>query len=424
MKLANDFTIRYSLLLFVILTVWAVMFYMAIMIEVNDEVDDSLEVHAEYLMSEMLSGQTQPLQPLASNNQHFIRPVSQEYAASHPLITYADSMVYVVERNESEPARVYTCLFQDDSGQYHQLTVLTPTIEKYDLKEAIAFWIFGLYAVMLIVLIALSAWTFKRNLRPLYRLLNWLDQYKIGGHNQPLDNETKIDELATLNQSVQGYVARGKQMIEQQKQFIGNASHEMQTPIAICQNRIEMLLDGENLTDAQVSELAKVHNTLSYMSKLNKSLLLLTRIENGQFTERQCIDVNAEVTNMVADFKEVYDHLQLTTEVITRGQWRVSLNETLARMLLANLIKNAYVHNVSGGQVLIELGSNSMTVKNTAHDGPLDGTRIFERFYQGDKHEGSTGLGLSICDTICRAQQLVLSYAFEQGLHCFRVAEK
>lgn len=79
---------RMSTILVVILTCWAVLFYLAIMEEVNDEVDDSLSDYAESLIIRSLSGEQMPDTSNGSNNQYFLYEVTPEYAASYPNISY------------------------------------------------------------------------------------------------------------------------------------------------------------------------------------------------------------------------------------------------------------------------------------------------------------------------------------------------
>lgn len=94
---------------------------------------------------------------------------------------------------------------------------------------------------------------------------------------QTSENDTRITEFRKLNDAAARYVERTEQMFEQQKQFIGNASHEIQTPLAICRNRLEMLMEDDSLSEKQLEELMKTHQTLEYITKLNKSLLLLSK---------------------------------------------------------------------------------------------------------------------------------------------------
>ena len=97
------------------------------------------------------------------------------------------------------------------------------------------------------------------------------------------------------------------------------------------------------------------------------------------------------------------------------------MNESLAVALITNLLKNAFVHNVDGGHIRIEITGHSMTFRNSGAGRSLDATHIFERFYQGSKKEGSTGLGLAIADSICKLQHLTLRYYFEKDEHCFEL---
>lgn len=421
MKLIYYVLIRISLVLTVVLTGWAIFFYFALMDEVNDEVDDSLEDYSETIIIRSLAGEELPSQNTASNNQYFLREVTREYAASHEDIVYKDSMVYIPEKDETEPARILTTIFKDDGEKYFELTVATPSIEKDDLKDSITGWIGFLYLTLLVTIILINVWVFYRNMRPLYVLLHWLDKYSIGKKNEPLQNVTPVSEFRKLNEAAMRYAERSERMFDQQKQFIGNASHEMQTPLAICRNRLEMLMEDENLSESQLEELMKTHHTLEHITKLNKSLLLLSKIENGQFADTTRVEVNTLLKQYLADYEEVYEYRNITVETHEKGTFVLVMNETLAVVLLTNLLKNAFVHNVDGGRIRIVITPQGITFCNTGREEPLDAQRIFERFYQGKKKEGSTGLGLAIADTICKMQAVKLHYYYKEGEHCFEI---
>lgn len=424
MKLIYYVLIRISVVLTVILTVWAVFFYFAVMDEVNDEVDDSLEDYSEIIIIRALAGEELPAKNTASNNQYFLREVTEEYAESREDILYKDSMVYIPEKDETEPARILTTIFKDDGEKYYELTVATPSIEKDDLKDAIAGWMIFLYAVLLFTIILINVWVFYRNMRPLYILLHWLDKYTIGKQNEPLQNPTKVSEFGKLNDAAIRYAERSERMFQQQKQFIGNASHEMQTPLAICQNRLEMMMEDENLSESQLEELMKTHQTLEHITKLNKSLLLLSKIENGQFTDTKCVEVNSLLKQYLEDYKEVYAYRGISVKIEEKDIFCLTVNETLAVVLFTNLLKNAFVHNVEGGHIRIIITAHNVTFCNTGTENSLDTRRIFERFYQGKKKEGSTGLGLAIVDTICKMQGMQILYYYKEGEHCFEIKKE
>lgn len=409
MKLFHLVLWRISLALIVVLTVWAGFFYMAVVEEVNDEVDDTLEDYSEGLIIRALSGEDMPTASNGSNNQYYLYEVSESYAASHPQITYRDEMVFITEKSETEPARVLITIFRTEDERYMELVVYTPTIEKLDLLRAILGWIIFLYVLLLLIILSINIWVFRKNMKPLYVLLKWLDSSQLGKKNEPLENTTKITEFRKLNAATMAFAERGEKLFEQQKTFIGNASHEMQTPLAICRNRLEMLMEDETLTEHQLNELIKTHQTLENLTRMNRSLLLLCKIENGQFADTRSVCLNDILAHYLDDYKEVYAYRNITVTVTTDSSFCVEMNDSLVSVLVTNLLKNSFVHNIDGGFIYIKITANTFEISNTGEK-PLDRERIFERFYQGQKKEGSTGLGLALVDSICKANHLTIDY--------------
>lgn len=423
MKLFHLVLWRISLALIVVLTVWAGFFYMAVVEEVNDEVDDTLEDYSEGLIIRALSGEDMPTASNGSNNQYYLYEVSESYAASHPQITYRDEMVFITEKSETEPARVLITIFRTEDERYMELVVYTPTIEKLDLLRAILGWIFFLYVLLLLIILSINIWVFRKNMKPLYVLLKWLDSSQLGKKNEPLENTTKITEFRKLNAATMAFAERGEKLFEQQKTFIGNASHEMQTPLAICRNRLEMLMEDETLTEHQLNELIKTHQTLENLTRMNRSLLLLCKIENGQFADTRSVCLNDILTHYLDDYKEVYAYRNITVTVTTDSSFCVEMNDSLVSVLVTNLLKNSFVHNIDGGFIYIKITANTFEISNTGEK-PLDRERIFERFYQGQKKEGSTGLGLALVDSICKANHLKIDYTYVENRHIFTISKQ
>lgn len=408
--------------IFVILLGWAIVFYWGIMEEINDEVDDSLEDYSELVIIRSLAGKELPAHDNGSNNQYFLKEVDASYALSKEAICYRDSMIYIAEKGETEPARILTTIFRDKDEQYYELSVYTPTIEKRDLKEAIFQLLIGLFVVLLITILIINIWVFHRSMKPFYILLDWLEKFRLGKRNDVLDNPTHTTEFRKLNEAVSRFAFHSEEMFEQQKQFIGNASHEIQTPLAICQNRLEMLMEDETLSEQQMGEIAKTCQTLEYVSKLNKSLLLLSKIDNSQFTNVEKVCLNEILHRYLDDYQEVYDYKGITLDVHEKDTFNITMNGILAVVLVTNLLKNAFVHNIYKGKIQIEMTPSNIRFGNTGKNEALDEKRIFERFYQGSKKEGSTGLGLAIVDAICRQSRLSIQYQYIEGWHWFDIS--
>ena len=421
MKLFYHVMIRLSMGVIVVLTAWAALFYVAMVDEINDEVDDTLEGYSDLIITRSLAGKELPSKDIGSNNQYYLREVDNAYAVSRNQISYTDSMVYIAEKNETEPARILTTIFRNEAGQYFELVVSIPTIEKKDLIEAIFYLVLTLYVALLLAIILINVWVFRKSMKPLYVLLRWLEDNRLGRKRTELRNPTNVTEFCQLNDAVNAYASHSEEVFEQQKQFIGNASHETQTPLAICRNRIELLMEDETLKEEQIDELAKTLQTLEHVTRLNKSLLLLSKIENNQFGEETHVVMNDVLKHFLEDYKDVYEYRNIDVDMTEEGLFEVDMNEMLATMLVTNLLKNAFVHNADGGKIKVSFSSDAMEFSNTGDDAPLDPQRIFERFYQGKKREGSTGLGLAIAHSICQQSGLQIKYEYRDGMHCFRV---
>ena len=422
MKLVCRILLHLAWALSLLLAAWAVLFYVTMIDEINDEMDDALEARAEVILTRVLAGRELPAPASEGNNAYFLNEVSAEYAAAQPRERYSDEEIFIPERDDEEPARVLRKVFHDRDGRWYELTVMTPTIEKEDLREAILGWIVSLYLFLLGMILLVTVVVLYRTMRPLYALLRWLDGYTVGAQNPPLVVETSVTEFRRLNDAARRYAERAEETFERQKQFIGNASHEMQTPLAVCRNRLEMLVDdAPTLTEEQLGEIAKVQRTLDYLVRLNRSLLLLSKIDNGQFPEAEEVDINALVRRTAEDMEEIYAYRGMRFTLTDEGPLTVRMNPSLAGSVVANLVKNAFVHGDAGGEIVVTVAPRRLTVANSGAGGPLDAGHIFDRFYQGAKKEGSTGLGLAVVDAVCRLYGLKIAYSHADGRHCFTV---
>lgn len=422
MKLFHKVMLHISITSIVVMAAWSVFFYWTIIDEVNDELDDSLEDYSEMLIIRELNGEDMPSANNGSNNQYYIYSVTDSYAESHNKIQFRDEMVYIDDKLETEPARVLVTIFKTDEG-YKELVVYSPTIDKIDLQKAILGWIIILYVGIVVTLLLLNVWVFRRNMKPLYTLLSWFRNYKIGEGVKPLSGSPEITEFKELYDAITVSVDRNEKLYDQQKLFIGNASHEMQTPLASCKNRLEMLLEDDGMSEKNMIEIAKTLETLERLSRMNKSLLMLSKIENGQYSELKEVNFCELITQYIEMYGEIFAYKNIQVETFLDIEFKLQINDSLAAMLVSNLIKNAFLHNINDGKIVVTVKNNEFTVSSSG-DKPLDSSKIFQRFYQGSKKEGSTGLGLALCDTICKVSHLEISYEFIDGMHNFNVGKE
>ena len=420
MQFIYRIALRLTAVLLPLMAVWGALFYFTMVDEIRDEADDALEDYSAMIISRILAGEALPQENDGSNNSFEVHAVDSDYAATHPHLSYRDENIYIPDKREKEPARVITSIFHDAAGNYYELTVTTPTFEKADLFEAVLGWIVVLYVALLVIVLTITMIIFRRGLQPLYDLLHWLDAYRPGGRPERVPNNTDVEEFRRLNVALQQAVDRSEELFERQSQFIGNASHELQTPLAIIGNRVEWLLDSTTITEEEAGELFKIKKTLSRAVRLNKTLLLLTKIDNGQFPESVEVDLVQMIRESAESYGDVYAEREVSVTHSLPAEFKVEMNESLAATLVTNLIKNAFVHSSNGGEVHISIAGRTLTISNAGEE-PLDKEHIFERFYQAARKEGSTGLGLALVAAICRYYNLRLEYFFADGKHYFEV---
>lgn len=418
MKLIHKVTLRLALVVLPILLLWATVFYFAMVNEVNDETDDSLDDYAEMIARRVVTGEELPTPGDGSNNTYSIEllPPTAQYNDSK---VYEDRDVYLYWKKETEPARVLTKIFHDDDGTAYRLTVSTPTFERDDIIRAILIYIAIIYTVLLCTILAVTVVVFKYSMKPLYSLLRWLDGYRPGNGTEGFPNEETVFEFKKLTKAARETIERAENHLERQKQFIGNASHELQTPLAVLGNRIEWMMDNTSLTEEQFTELSKMRQSINRLVRLNRTLLLLSKIDNGHFLDRSNVDIVSIIENELEVYKEIFAEKELVCKVNVPQNFVVQMDEMLATTMVSNLIKNAFVHSPVGDTIEIAILQGRLSVSNSG-DEALDGARLFDRFYTSGK-TGSTGLGLALVKSISGYYDFGLGYIYRNGKHNFYI---
>lgn len=419
MKLIHNVAAKLAIALLPVVTMWALLFYFVMVNEISDEADDLLQIISEEVMARELSGLDIPFSKIVRGDRYRVCRITEEQFKCNHSMEYYDGTYYVEETGETEPARFLRTQFRNGNGECFEITVYTPTFEKDELLKTIFSWLLALYIFLVLTVLVITLAVMQKSMTPLYSILGWLKSYTPGTATEVIKTGTNVFEFKELEKAVTETVTRSDNAFERQKQFIGNAAHELQTPLALLAGRIDWLLNDESLGEAQASELYCMSRDVGKLSRLNKTLLLLSRIDNGQFPETDIIYPDILIRQYSRTCNEIFSDKEICMEYEAENS-AVSfrMNESLAEILFSNLIRNAYVHSVRGDRILASLRNDQFVIRN---NGPaaLDEGRIFERFYRGTKKEGSTGLGLALCKTIAERYSMRMKYSFEDGMHCF-----
>lgn len=365
MKLLGYTYRKLALLLFLLMAVWGVLFYYAIIDEVVDETDDTLENYGEILMESALHDPSILETEGSLMSFYKFTPISEEEGRHYRQVFY-DATVYIELEDEDEPVRVMCTAFRMPDGQYYELKLMISILERDDMVEAMLWYLGALFLLFLICTSIGIQLVLRGVFRPLHRLLDWLHCIQPGKEVPPLDNPTKIREFRQLSDAALDMGNRSYKAYEEQKQFIENASHELQTPLAIVRGKVELLAESEGMTEQQMEQLDEIYATLGRAVKLNKSLLLLSRIENVQYTEMEDVSVDEILDELLPDLMDIYEHKQV--RLIRKREEQpfiIRCNHSLAQILVSNLVKNSLLHNREGGELQVLTTPASLVIRNT-----------------------------------------------------------
>jgi signal transduction histidine kinase len=382
------------------------------LLEIYDSIDDGLD-NQKGLVIQKAATDTMILQKHNfDEGDYAINEITAVEAAGF-RDTYIDTMMFMQNEKSDEPVRLLkTAFFQ--GGKYYELHVATSMVEEDDLLKQLFISLLWLYLGLVLSIIILNNFLLKKIWQPFYQLLRHLKKFRLD-KPEPVDVvKTKVDEFINLNETVQRFVQRNIDTYNSQKHFVENASHELQTPLAISINKLETLAEDSQLKPEQLTLVASALDHLDRLTRLNKSLLLLSKIENKQFAQSAEVNINELTRKITADFSDQLSFSELTLEIIDRGPCTQNMNPDLAVVLVMNMIKNAIVHNNRGGFVTITIDSTTFTVENTGVTESLMKEKIFDRFHSGSESSNSTGLGLAIVKGICDLYNFTVSYRFGQ----------
>lgn len=237
--------------------------------------------------------------------------------------------------------------------------------------------------------------------------------------------KTNIREFNELNASLNYMTDKIYNDYVNMKEFTENAAHEMQTPLAVVQSKIELLLQDANLTDDQLGSLVQASTALKRLSNLNQSLLLLAKIENNQYETHEVLSLAKVAKKYIQLFDEIIKDKRLTVEANFSEEFVVSMHSFLADSLISNLVGNAIKYNYTGGKITLSSNESSFSISNTSNMAAIDPQQLFKRFNkQKSSGDTSNGLGLAIVKKICDTHHLSITYQHHNGVHTFFTEKK
>jgi len=416
MKLANYLSKKISIVFIIIFLIWSVVYFFFQMNEIYDGIDEGLN----NLKQEFI---------LKANESHGFIENMEKYHPINMIVdkipykeainfkeTYLTTKVYFPTEEENEEVRMLITVFKCNvDNEYYILRFFTSTVESDDLIKNILYLLIALWVCLGLTIFFVNRKIIDRTNRPLLQLLSSLANFQLGNNQMIEFPETIIKEYKQLNNSVERLLNENIQAYTEQKNFIENASHELQTPLAIVINKLELLIQEKQLKEEHISVLGTILTDLNRMKRLNSSLLLLSKIKNKQYADNEQVDLYLTFKKVLDNFDELIKFKNITLNITNNGHPTLLINPDLAHIIASNLLKNAISHNVDGGFINILFDSEKIIIEN---DGPVVpyNTNIFERYRTFTDNKQSSGLGLAIVKSIVDHYGLNIIYQYS-GVH-------
>lgn len=412
MKLLNQSLKYLSIALFAIINIWAIIFYLNMLDEVYDSIDHGLGNY-KLLIIQKAQEDTSILDKTVFNEGNYaIREISLKEAMEVKDV-YIDTLMYMQNEEDLAPVRLLTTAFERN-GHFYELNIISSMVEEDDLIEQFFWSLMWLYITLLLTIILVNNVVLRKIWRPFYQILQQLKTYRLGTGQVLQEVETNVTEFKELKVAVFDLLQHTLETFNNQKQFTENAAHELQTPLAIGINKLELLADKNDLNKVQTETIGQVIQILERLTRLNKSLLLLSKIENKQFFDNQEVSINQISKQSVEDLQDFADFKEVKITYMESASLSYKMNPDLANILIANLVKNAIVHNILAGQVQIVISSSAFMIENTGPNQALNSSKIFKRFYKDSTEKETTGLGLAIVKAITDLYGLTISYSYSE----------
>ncbi|HMB42036.1 MAG TPA: HAMP domain-containing sensor histidine kinase [Balneolaceae bacterium] len=336
-----------------------------------------------------------------------------------PRIEVKDTLIWH-DRLEQNESNVKVSAYRNINGESYYISTYGAMIESDDITEAVVktfLWILGL---QILGAIGIGYFVSGPLFKPFRESLKKIKRFKLQEKQYIPAEETGVVEFNEMNAFVEEMTRKAVSDYENLKEFAENASHEIQTPLAIARGKLELLSETE-LNEEQYSYVDSLERTVKKLSRLSESLALLTKIDNHEFDNGKTVNISEFIEESISQFSEFLALRNLSLETSVEENVEVYIHPVLADILWTNLFQNAIKHNIDGGTIKIKLTREKLSISNTGRKPTVDPDKLFERFQKADQSSDSIGLGLSIIKRIVEQNDYTIAYSYSDGWHTIEI---
>ncbi len=414
MKLSTRYTRVNLVVSLIILLISAITYYIVISYILLGVLDDNLKVEEQEITQ-------------FTERYHYLPPAGnfKDQIVQYRLVNkpvnrrFNDTEYFNEAEKEVEPGRSLTTSVTLNRKVY-EVKIIKSKVESEDLIQIIFLITLAITGLLLITLALINRFALNHLWKPFYNILSQMKAFNVAENKELNADRTSIDEFVELNKAASTLSLRVRKDYSELKTFTDNAAHEMMTPLAVINTKLDTLIQTGTFIPEQGELLEDIYNGVSRLSRLNQSLLLITKMENQLIQDKDRLSFKLLIEQKVKQFQELLlaENINLTCDLEADGEFIMS--KYLADILLNNLFSNAIKHNKKNGSISIKLIESELVIQNTGEKCSIDAKKAFERFYKNSTSDGM-GLGLAISKQICEASGLSLRYSFEDDMHIFAV---
>jgi signal transduction histidine kinase len=417
MKLQKKISLYFFFISLVVFVLSSIASFYALRTLVLEEVDETLEVEMSNLISQ-LKKLNEPTNYLENHSYRLeIYPIDDNIKPTQSL---NDTLIYLGEEDEGVPFRQLK-LSQTINGKNYMILLRRSLIERDDLITGLTITLVIIFALIFLSLNLINYFGEKKWWKPFYNTLDKLSSFNLAHKAKISFSKSDIDEFNKLNETLEEMTVKMRKDFQNLKEFTENASHEMQTPLAIIRSKLDVMIQDKSLSENQFNTIGSLYDAVNRLAKLNQSLNLLTKIENEEFEQKELVNISELILEQLRNSDELIKSKFLEVNKNIENDVTILINPLMAETLISNLLINAIKHNEEKGKILIQLNSNYLEIKNTGKPPQTSTDELFERFKKDKQTSDSPGLGLSIVKKICELNKFNIEYNFVNGFHTIKV---
>jgi len=412
MKLATLYNRTNIIITSTLFIIGAVIYFFAINYIARTQLDNDLSEEVVEVVNYVTSNHKLPKQVDFDEDQTvFIKTDKKDIKPR-----FFDTIYVNPKEKENAPGRAVETVIQADGSYYKVIITVSRESTEY-LLQFVGIITLGLMVGLLLILFLANRYFLNGFWKPFYALLHQIKGFNISEENSfKLTNE-RVDEFVELNAAIESMSASVRSDYQSLKHFTDNASHEMLTPLAVITSKLDTLIQHRGLPVEVYEQIGDIYAATGKLSRLNKTLLLLTKIDNNLIDDVEIVDMAELIISKIKQFNELMLSKNISHQEELQEK-KVSVSKYLIDILLNNLFSNAISHNLNNGSIKVRLTENKLIVENTGLKQILNQDNVFERFKKGSKSEG-TGLGLTLVENICKLYNWNVQYQSNNDIHQF-----